>query len=64
MLLVHAQTLASELVELDGIQYPKAGPFPRGTEKREEWEPVRKPWVPPTPPEDCQCGESPPDEQI
>jgi len=65
MLLAHAKALAAAGVIRDGVTFPKNGPFTDEQLAAEDWEPVRAPYVPPVPPEDCGCDgiateESPP----
>ena len=56
MLLAHAQALSPEFVLLDGVQYPKAGPFTPEQAASELWEIVYPVVVPPEPSADVDCG--------
>lgn len=63
MILSHAITLASEKVVRNGVEFTKAGPFTDEQLKADDWEPVRAPYVQPTSPEDCGCGQDSGDDE-
>jgi len=60
MLLVHAQALAVEYVVLNGVQFPKAGPFTPDQLASEDWVPIQvsSDVSVAAPAGDCGCGEA------
>ena len=56
MLLAHARALSPEMISLEGVQYPKAGPFTPEQASSELWEVVYPAIVSPMVSGDADCG--------